>query len=237
MGFLRMVAVLGLFITIGACSDAATMTPAPRDVVRPIIATAYLKSDPLEVRQYASGSVVIIAPGYALTANHVVTAGRDMVSQHTNIGVFLKLQRADGELINVTVVKTDDKTDLALVRGDFPCPCASLHSGTISVDTKVITVGFPLYGKYKIQILSEGSYQGMSADKLVTTAQAAPGSSGGGVFAWTSNGYKLLSIVEGIGASSGDVQANMHSWLVFSTPTTVIKQFLIGTELEHLGNH
>ena len=235
MKVLQAVILLCLSIATGACGDTIAFASAPREVVKPIFANAFLVSDPTTQKHYSSGSAIILAPGYALTAAHVIQT--DVIKQgNSNIGTAIFIQQPS-EAVPVTVVKIDKDKDLALIKGNFDCPCATIHTGAIDVDTKVITIGYPLYGLYKLQVLSEGALQGKYKTKLVTTAQAAPGSSGGGVFIKTLRGYELISVVEGIAASPGEFQAQIHAWLVFSTPTSEIMQFLQGSEAEFLINY
>jgi serine protease Do len=130
-----------------------------------------------EAPQPGLGSGVIIDPsGIVLTNNHVVTDADEVV-----------VQLGDGREFPVTDVKTDERTDLAVLRidADESLPAAQLgDSDQMEIGDWVIAIGNPFALE---QTVSAGiiSGKGRSLDKvkrarfLQTDAAINPGNSGG----------------------------------------------------------
>jgi len=119
----------------------------------------------------SSCSVVMIAPGEALTARHCLRMESPVVIID------------DLEYV-VTFGYGNPALDLALlIIPNAPCPCAKPAMGTIEEGESVMLVGFP----YSLaRIITYGEMQGRvvvnAVEYAVVTAPARPGNSGGGVF-------------------------------------------------------
>jgi S1-C subfamily serine protease len=225
--------LLGLFIILSGCTDIP-VAYSPRDTVYPIVLSVTSTQDPSLKKDIGAGTAVVIAPGYALTAYHILRRSEELDIFSSIMTPQLDLI-INGERVMVLPVKIDKHTDLALVQGKFECPCASLYKHPVARDTKVIAVSYPLYDTYKTQILTDGRFQGTNEHHFITTAQAAAGSSGGGIFIQTPDSkYHLVSIIKGIGISPGETQAVQHHWIVFSTLPVAITDLIKGTDAEKL---
>lgn len=160
-------------------------------------------------------SAVVIRPGLVLTADHCI-AGESHAAIQPNGPNGLIVARGDNGAL-----------DLALIlypHAEAACPCVKLADHEAHVDEKVFIMGYP---RGITQVVTEGRSQGVvEADvifpgvgrRLVLTASATNGNSGGGVFVFRNGEYQLVGIlVEGI--------AN----LTFAIPLADIKPFLQGT--------
>lgn len=230
--------ILGTLMLLAGC-EVPSNDPmySPRDTVYPLVVVATSKQDATMYRMFSSGSAVVIAPGYALTASHVVESVHELDEHKATVNVGIEIL-VDHKRIDVEVIKSDPRVDLALVKGDFACPCATIYAlpEPLKVDTEVSSIGYPLFKIYGIQIRTDGRYQGeiTSSDDtkvrhLVTTAEAAWGSSGGGVFVRVKNRWHLIGIMKGIGAAPSEPHAIQHHWLVFSSPPDAVRAFLRDT--------
>lgn len=211
--------LVSLVVLFASAASAADYTPT-RQYVHPVIITT---SYTLPHRVVGSGSAVMVAPGYALTAAHVVplTDEYKMVIQ-TNL-----------RQVAAIPVKIDRTKDLALLAVDLKCPCAPKATKLPSIDEQVVNVGFPLYGIYRIQLATQGTIQGFYSNAVVTTAATAPGGSGGGLFAKEGDAYRLVGITVAI--ASAPVGPRMmsieqeYNWLAFGVPIGTIRKFLHNT--------
>lgn len=167
--------------------------------------------------------MVVIAPKYAVSANHVVEAAKaHKAPMVTLVGSTRQ---------PLTVVATDAPNDLVLLTGEFDCPCAPLGRRPL-VDEEIVSVGFPEYIDMRTQILSIGLVQNFLEQKMITTTLATTGSSGGGLFVKQSGEYKLVGIVTHVASSTIDTSLvgltayqQLH-WFVHSTPIDIVKTFL-----------
>lgn len=152
-------------------------------------------------------SGVVVAPGFVLTAAHCATADA--------------LEIVSGSKPTVVAIG-DERLDYALVAyppGQALCPCARLASREADLDEPVLIVGYP-YGV--AQIVTFGLSQGVQDNermpygrRLITTAQVAGGSSGGGVFVFRDGEFQLVGVlVEGAGHLS------------FAVPLADVRPFL-----------
>lgn len=165
-----------------------------------------------------AGSAVVIEEGYALTAAHVIEDKKDL-KLHTDAGV-----------VPFGVIKIDKTNDIALIRAPVLCPCVKLSEQVPTPDTEVVVVGYPLGDRIGVQILTNGYYQGITpaTGLIVTTAHAAPGNSGGGLFAKNAAGeYRLLGIVVQIPVISHQLGA--ATYMSLSVPPEVLNKFLEDT--------
>jgi serine protease Do len=127
--------------------------------------------------QQAEGSGVIISPdGEILTNNHVVDAADR-----------LEVTLADGRVLDATVVGTDPRTDLAVIRvKGQDLPAAELgDSSQVAVGDWVIAIGNPFGLEHSVTagiISAVGRTDVTSADRadfIQTDAAINPGNSGG----------------------------------------------------------
>jgi serine protease Do len=123
------------------------------------------------------GSGFVVDPkGVILTNNHVVDGA-------TQVEVHLK----DGRTLVSKDIKTDPKTDLAIVRVDAQAPLPSLELGdsdAMEIGDRVLAVGAPfgLDGSVTAGIISakgRSLHMNMYEDFLQTDAAINPGNSGG----------------------------------------------------------
>jgi serine protease Do len=134
-----------------------------------------------EMKTHALGSGFVISEdGFILTNNHVIDKATE-----------IKVKLESGKEYAATVIGSDPKTDLALIRvkldGDFPTPAHLGDSDTIRVGDWVMAVGNP-FGlgqtvttgiiSAKARIIGAGPYD----DFLQTDAPINPGNSGGPLF-------------------------------------------------------
>jgi len=119
----------------------------------------------------ASCSMVVVAPGHAVTAEHC----RDGLLEEGLV---------DGKRV-ISMERIGDTDAARIVAPHLACPCAPMASAPAKLSDRVFSVGFP-YGV--IRVLGWGTMQeppvipfpmpGMRA----AAVPSAPGSSGGGVF-------------------------------------------------------
>ena len=128
----------------------------------------------------ANCSVVVIAPGKALTAAHCEE---------------LAIMGGTVDGLAVTAVAPSYDRDLATI--DVPglaCPCVPVSPRSANIGEVVIVTGFP-YGS-PVVVLTRGEVQGdwpyEGQPHVLTTAPVAPGNSGGGVFIVNDDGTLLV---------------------------------------------
>lgn len=213
---------VGILLMFAALTVSAAPFSVIRQYVHPIVVTNPSAQSGLEL-VVSSGSGVVIAQGYMLTAAHVVpeTSKESMV-------ILI-----NGRQLRAKPIKIDRGRDLALLSLSVNCPCAKIALTSPPQDEQVFSVGFPLYATYKVQLLSQGLVQGVVQDNIVTTTVTAPGGSGGGLFYETSTGYELVGITVAIASTAlGPRVMNIeqeYNWLSFSVPVEVIRNFLRNT--------
>jgi S1-C subfamily serine protease len=179
-----------------------------------------------------SGTAIVIAPGYALSARHVFDTAAEG-------GATVTMMNGDKE-IPVEVVKKTEGTDTVLISGKFGCPCAPIALSMPEVDTEVFGVGFPLYHLYGVQYVTQGHYQGSTLrgnERLAAiTTHASRGGSGGGVFFKQDGVWRLFGILSSIGFSHlGPPSLGLkqeHSWITFAVPLDDIKTLIKDTNAE-----
>lgn len=192
-------AVLALVLT-----GCAPVDELPRDQVRKLQADGGV------------GSGVVIRPGLVLTAGHVA-------------GVKELRVRARGKP-GTTVAARNDSVDLGLVyfpSAEAQCPCVTLADYDAQRDEPVYVIGYP---RGIAQVVTEGKAQSVTnvagafgmfgmhvevGQRLIVTATAAPGNSGGGVFVLREGEYQLVGVVVEI---AGD--------LTLAMPLSKVRAFL-----------
>jgi S1-C subfamily serine protease len=182
-----------------------------RSVSKPVIV-----NDPKKDNILSSGSSVIIAPGYILSAFHII-AGIKIPYEIFIIN--------DGILKPAKVVKSDERNDLVLLSADISCPCAEFLEGDVDIDEMVYSSTFPLFTLYDTQYVTTGIIQKFERKEFVTTLLSTFGSSGGPIFVKSDNKYKLFGLVQSIGKYKGQ----FYSWMSFGIRKHVIIDFLADT--------
>lgn len=171
----------------------------------------------------SSGSAVMIQPGYALTAAHVVP-----VSSLQSMYLI-----EDGKSIEATPVKIDRDRDIALLSLKLGCPCIPLATKAPAVDEQVYTIGYPMYLSYGVEFLTTGTVQGTAGGNLISTATTAPGGSGGAMFVRDGTTFKVGGITVAIATTTVGPTLlgykNEYNWVAFSVPAPVVRAFLAGT--------
>ena len=118
-----------------------------------------------------SCSVVMVAPGEALTARHCMSMTSPVVT-------------IEGVDYPVTYAYGNPAMDMALlIIPNAPCPCAKPAPGAVQIGEKVMLIGYPYglarvvtYGEMQERVELEGVLYAL------ITAPARGGNSGGGVF-------------------------------------------------------
>lgn len=153
-----------------------------RQVVVPVIATKDRTITHV-------GSMVIVEPGVAITAYHVVRTAEEREAEMfaTVNGRGVKLEHA-GYIV---------ERDIAVVKGAFGCPCAKLGTNP-AIDEAVLAIGYPLYLRIQTQWVSHGHVQRLTPKVIWHSAFTAPGSSGGGLFAKQGGEWRLVGIPVGV---------------------------------------
>jgi serine protease Do len=169
-------------------------------------------------REGLGSGVIIDRKGVILTNNHVV-AGADKVT----------VELADGREFEATEIKTDELTDLAVLRIDVkePLPAARLgDSGSLEIGDWVLAVGNPFDMDHTVSAgiisgkgrsLRSGKRAGKRAEFLQTDAAINPGNSGGPLV--NLNG-EVVGINTAIASNTGGYQgigfaipANLAKWV------------------------
>ncbi len=170
-----------------------------------------------------SGSGVIVDPsGIVLTNNHVVAGGGDVT-----------IRLSDGREFKAAQIKTDPKSDLAIVRIDAkgPFPAARLgRSSEVEVGDWVLALGQPfgLEGTVTAGIVSaKGRGLGITdrEDFIQTDAAINPGNSGGPL---VNLDGEVIGINTAISTNSGGYQG-----VGFAIPIDLAKW--VGGQLEQSG--
>lgn len=172
--------------------------------------------------QTATGSgsgVILTADGYIATNNHVVDGA-------SSIKVYLQ----DGTSYDATLVGTDSKTDLAVIKiaatGLVPATIGS--SSDLAVGDQVIAIGNPL-GEL-MSTVTGGFISGLNRTIVVenqemtllqTDAAINPGNSGGGLF---DNKGELIGIVNA--KSMGFDVEGLGFAIPIDTATTVLNELM-----------
>lgn len=171
------------------------------------------------VTQGAGSGVVVSTDGYIVTNNHVV-------EDATNIKVTL----ADKTTYDATVVGTDEKTDIAVVKINASglTPAVFGDSSQIVVGQDVIVIGNPLGslgGSVTKGIVSALDRQVTIENQTMTLLQidaaVNPGNSGGGAFDANGN---LIGIVNA--KSTGSNIDNLGFAIPVNTAKTVINDII-----------
>lgn len=132
------------------------------------------------VTEGAGSGVIISEDGYILTNNHVIEGQSS-----------IKVTTSDGQEYDATVVGTDDKTDIAVLKIEASglTPAVIGDSDSLVVGETAVAVGNPLGelgGTVTDGIISaldrEVTVEGKNMTLLQTSAAVSPGNSGGGLF-------------------------------------------------------
>ena len=191
-----------------AAADSGTIASVVSKVSSSVVEiTTESLSTGLFVQQYvtdgAGSGVILSQDGYIVTNNHVVEGA-------SKITVTTK----DGQSYDATLIGTDTKTDLAVIKIDATdlTPAVLGDSDTLQVGEDAIVIGNPLGqlgGTVTNGIISAKSrdvtIDGETMSLLQTNAAVNPGNSGGGLFDIEGNLVGIInakssgSDVEGLG--------------------------------------
>lgn len=215
--------VFGLLISCSSVANSAEFSVL-RQYVKPILVGVSDGKGNWKLQSHGSG--IVIAPGYVLTAHHVV-----MDPEGSRISVV-----ANNNRLTARVVKADEPNDLALLYVPaIDCPCIQVSTRPAEIDAEVFHVGYPLYAKFPIQYLTHGFVQDVQKGNLFITTNIAPGSSGGGVFTKEYGDYKLIGVITSAVQANQDSpfapRAMMH-WMALATPADIVRRFLKHTGAE-----
>lgn len=218
----RLVAVVAMLFC-GAASSAEFSVI--RQYSKPVLVSKQINGGE---QMIGNGSAIVIAPTFMITAAHTIPK-----DSSTMLSVRSGQQ---SQLSRLTVLKVDHVVDLALVSSpDIKCPCATFATG-VERDEPAWTVGFPKFGYYQTQFITTGIMQGMLNGRIVATPNAAPGSSGGGIFVKRGTEYHFAGVVVAISADSqGPIPLGITQetqWITFSVPASTVRAFLKGTPAE-----
>lgn len=181
-GFLALAMLSTSFVGTSIYLDSQSFD-TPRSFVHKIYQLREGCTEPSRECVGGSGSVVMVAPGLALTAAHV--------AMNENLYINGKLTKT---------IKIDEERDIALVSVALDCPCAPLGNMP-NLDDKVVAVGWPLGA---VEFATEGRVQGWDRFRIWSSSPIAPGNSGGGLFAFQAGEWKLVGItVEVAGLNLG----------------------------------
>ena len=181
-GFLALAMLSTSFVGTSIYLDSQSFD-TPRSFVHKIYQLREGCTEPSRECVGGSGSVVMVAPGLALTAAHV--------AMNENLYINGKLTKT---------IKIDEERDIALVSVALDCPCAPIGSMP-NLDDKVVAVGWPLGA---VEFATEGRVQGWDRFRIWSSSPIAPGNSGGGLFAFQAGEWKLVGItVEVAGLNLG----------------------------------
>ena len=179
------------------------------------------------VTEGAGSGVILSADGYIVTNNHVVSGAN-------TINVTL----SDGTKHPATLVGTDSKTDLAVVKINATglTPATFGDSSELAVGDAVIAIGNPLGslgGTVTNGIVSsldrEITIEGKTMNLIQTNAAVNPGNSGGGLF----NIYgELVGIVNAKSGSDSSSSTTIEG-LGFAIPSNTVKE--VALELMNNG--
>lgn len=167
------------------------------------------------VRSGAGSGVILTSDGYIVTNNHVIADTNN-----------IKVKLSDGTNYNATLIGSDSKTDIAVIKIDANHlkPAIFADSSTIQVGDSVIAIGNPLGelgGSVTDGIISaldrEITVEGQPMTLIQTNAQVSPGNSGGGLF--NTHG-ELLGVVV---AKSSD---QFVEGIGFVIPSNVVKEIV-----------
>lgn len=138
-----------------------------------------------------TGSGVMISPTRMLTAAHTFDLGIE--------GAVVWVD--DKEIPVDEVMYLNREVDIAVLSVSVGCPCARVARREPYILEDIFAVGYPAGST--IPFVTEGKYQGMvGLWQSLNTAQAAPGSSGGGVFSIQGGKAKLTGITANLAGTS-----------------------------------
>lgn len=168
----------------------------------------------LVVGERGRGSAVVIAPGFALTAAHVV-AGQEKITINGH------------SVVSYWFDKNYEKSgvDLALVHvPGLVCPCAPLGTSPV-LDDRVVSIGYPLSAG---QYATEGRIQDIALDspKQYVSSPIIFGNSGGGTFVFQDFRWRLVGITVDVAGVPSGFGYTFISHIGRIVPISVINRFL-----------
>jgi putative serine protease PepD len=177
--------------------------------------------------------VILTEDGYILTNNHVVESAR---------GGAVTVTLSNGKKVKATVVGTDPRTDLGVVKAEASglTPATLADSGKVNVGDAVLAVGSPLglQGSVTKGIISAkdrtiqaGTNSASLTGLLQTDAPINPGNSGGALVDMNGNVIGINTAIATSGSGEGNIGVG------FAIPSTkaktVAEQLMKGAKVSH----
>ncbi len=178
-----------------------------------------------------AGSAVVLAPGYALSSYHIFEAAENYASRILpDIVVtrdYTSAPNGSDDRSEITVVATDVEHDLVLLKGNFKCPCIPILHGEPLLDETVYNVGFPIFNYHGVQMVTKGTYQGITNENMYfVSAHTTSGGSGGGAYQKDTNDeWRLIGVVNAVTILG---QHQQMTWMVLVTPIHLIHPLVAG---------
>jgi S1-C subfamily serine protease len=136
------------------------------------------------LRQYALPTVHKITDGVQSCSIVMIAPGRAMTAAHC-LGMIAPTATIDGKQYVVTEGYANPGRDVAvLIIPSAPCPCATIAVNPPQDGDRIMLMGFP-FGQHKVSTYGESQGRVKVDDgqeMILTTAPAYPGMSGGGAF-------------------------------------------------------
>jgi len=191
-GFLALIALSIAYLGTGVYLESQSFTK-PRQYVQ------------LITDGQGTGSIIVIAPGLALTAAHV--------AQFENLKV-------NGEPIKV--LKIDHNVDLALIQAKVDCPCAPIGVQP-QIGDELVAVGF---SNGEMEFATKGQVQGWADGKIYSNTAIVFGNSGGGLFAFQDLQWKLVGVTVQVSGTNAGFMSIPVFHMVRSVDINLIKDFI-----------
>lgn len=170
------------------------------------------------------GSGVMIAPHMMLTAAHIVSGLQP--------GMTLYVGK---DKVPAKVLRSDPEKDVALIMVAMGCPCAVVSEDEAEVDENVTVIGFPMNTIVGLQVITRGNASGVNKDGLIYTAPTAPGNSGGGVFVYRWDGWRLVGLTRGVVGLNMGFSQTLLTHLALAVSAAQLQEFLHKGSVAELG--
>jgi S1-C subfamily serine protease len=217
------VVVLALMISLpGLCA------PGEYASIRAVVYPVRIKTANTPKGTWGNGSAILIKDKTFITSAHLFQEPGQFFVQ---VG-----PRVPEDFIPLKIIKIDYVRDLALITADVSCPCATLATSPPLVDEEVVVIGYPYMRNVNMQIATQGRIQGITeTGSILSTANIAPGNSGGGMFVKRDEKWYLIGVsmaVYGQTYEQSEVNSRLDditvftNWIAFTVPIDKINDFL-----------